>query len=150
MSLIDAPQGFIDIDGFEKINNFAMRTKRALDAGKFFQSTDLWYQTEIVLLREAHGVDFYNVLFDIRYRGSESEAKRLDTISPRSAAFDVLVNRRRLNADDDNEDEDSLDPLTRMMRNVTEVLGIDEKVVWGSQSGATFDTLAGDFMKVSR
>lgn len=127
-----------------------MRTKRALDAGNFFQSTDLWYQTEIVLLREAHGVDFYNVLFDIEYRSSESEAKRLDTISPRSAAFDVLVNRKRLYADEDSDDEDNEDPLPSMMRNVSVALGIDEKVVWGSQSGATFDTLAGDFMKVRR
>lgn len=124
-----------------------MRTKRAFDAGNFFQSTDLWGQTEIVLQRESHGVDFYNVLFDIEYKNSEAEAKRLDVISPRAAAFDVLVNRRRLFADDDNEKKP--DPLKLMMLNVTEVLGI-ENAVWGAQSGATFDTLAGDFMKVRR
>lgn len=64
MKNIKKKQGFVDTDGFDKINNYALRTQKTLNAGKFAQATDLWYQTEIVLLQQTRGVDFYNVLFD--------------------------------------------------------------------------------------
>lgn len=122
-----------------------MRTKRVLDEGKFYQATDLWYQTEIVLLENTLGIDFYNILFNVDYRDSESSAKSFQ-MSPRNAAFDVMVKRKRLSADDDEDDND--DKLTKLMRGpVRDALGIPANVIWGSQSGAVFDTLAGDFMK---
>lgn len=144
--------GFIDDDGFEKINNVALRTKRALDQGKFFQSTDLWYQTEVVLIQETRGIDFYNVLIDISYRNTgsgSSLSKRFEFLNPRDTAFDVMVERKKLNdVDGDDDEEEETDPLRRLMRGaVHEALGLPANVKWGSQSGAVFDTLAGDFMK---
>lgn len=58
-------QGFVDIDGYNKINNYALRTQKTLNAGKFAQATDLWYQTEVVLDEQTRGVSFYNVLEEI-------------------------------------------------------------------------------------
>lgn len=125
-----------------------MRTQRALNEGKFFQSTDLWYQTEVVLIQQTRGIDFYNVLFDVPHRNSDALAKRFDFLNPRTAAFDVMVKRKRLSADDGDEDDDSDSKLTKLMRGaVHEALSLPSNVVWGSQAGAVFDTLAGDFMK---
>lgn len=136
----------MDIDGHNKIDSYAQRTKRALDQGKFFQATDLWYQTEIVVLQYNMGVDFYNVLFDTGYRNSESQAKLL-LQSPRQLIFELLVKNKRFSADE-SDDEDNDDKLTRLMRGVVkDALGIPDKVNWGSQSSAVFETLAGDFMK---
>lgn len=143
-------QGFLDDDGYEKVNNYALRTKRAVDAGNWFQSTDLWYQTEIVLLQYNLGVDFYNVLFDTPYRSSEASAALARTLqlSPRNFAFDTLVKRKRLPAADDSDDEDNDNKLQRLMRGVVhDALGLSRNITWGSQSGAVFDTLGGDFMK---
>lgn len=110
----------------------------------------MWYQTEVVLLQHTRGVDFYNVLFDTPYRNSDVsdvEAKRFE-LNPRAAAFDILVKRKRLNTVDENEDEESDNKLTRLMRgSVHSALDLPDSVVWGSQAGAVFDTLAGDFMK---
>lgn len=50
--------------------------------------------------------------------------------------------------DDENDDEDGPVSLETMMRGkVHTALGLPDDVVWGSQQGAVFDTLAGDFMK---
>lgn len=136
----------MDADGLDKINNYALRTKRALDAGKFFQATDLWYQTEVVLLQYNKGVDFYNVLYDTDFRSSDTKAKYL-LLSPRTVAFDMMVKRKRLNAVDESDDDEP-DKLTALMRGPVHLaLALPSNVVWGSQSGAVFDTLAGDFMK---
>lgn len=125
----------------------ALRTKRAVDDGKWFQSTDLWYETEIVLLRYNFGVDFYNVLFDTSYKSSEAFARQLLT-SPRKIAYETLVNRRSFYAPDDTEDESNDSKLRRIMRtDVHDFLGLSPNITWGSQSNAVFDTLAGDFMK---
>ncbi|CRL03157.1 CLUMA_CG016183, isoform A [Clunio marinus] len=139
--------GFVDEDGYERINNYALRTKRALDEGKYFQATDLWAQTEEVLLGYNMGVDFYNVLYDTRFSSSEDNAKQLFHHSPHSIAYDVMVKRKRINIGDESDDEYT-DPLTRMMRDeVHPALGLSDDVKFGSQSSAVFDTLGGDFMK---
>jgi serine carboxypeptidase 1 len=86
--------------------------------------------------------------FHFSYQSSSALKKQL-LLSPRTAAFDVMVKRKRLSAvDDENDDEDGDRKLTRLMRGeVHEALNLPENVVWGSQAGAVFDTLAGDFMK---
>jgi serine carboxypeptidase 1 len=82
-----------------------------------------------------------------RYQSSSALAKQL-FLSPRTTAFDVMVKRKRLNADDESDEEDGDSKLTRLMRgDVHRALNLPSNVVWGSQAGAVFDTLAGDFMK---
>lgn len=130
-----------------------MRTKKALDDGNSYLSTDLWYLTENILIREAINVDFYNILFKKRFVSTESAAQRLDGSSPRNIAFDVMVKRkswsgRHKSADADDDDDVEEDKLTRLMRgDVHTALNLPENVKWQSQAGAVFDTLAGDFMK---
>lgn len=139
--------GFIDEDGFDRINRYAVRTKKALDNGNFYQSTDLWYQTETVLADETKGVDFYNVLTKIPYRTSSLNAKKF---SPRQSAFDLLVLRSRipkLEYDENDADDEERDLSDLMRTDVHQALGLDDKVKWGSQAGIVFDTLSGDFMK---
>lgn len=81
-----------------------------------------------------------------RYQSSSALAKQL-FLSPRTAAFDVMVKRKRLSADESDE-EDADSKLTRLMRgDVHKALSLPDNVIWGSQAGAVFDTLAGDFMK---
>lgn len=59
----------------------------------------------------------------------------------------MMVKRKRLLIENE-DDEDDDDKLTKMMRvTVHEALNLTQNVIWGSQSGAVFDTLAGDFMK---
>lgn len=139
--------GFIDEDGFDRINRYALRTKKALDNGNFYQSTDLWYQTETVLADETKGVDFYNVLTKIPYSTSSLNAKKF---SPRQSAFDLLVLRSRIPKieHDENDVDDEERNLSDLMNtDVHQALGLDNNVKWGSQSGIVFDTLSGDFMK---
>jgi serine carboxypeptidase 1 len=58
-----------------------------------------------------------------------------------------MVKRKRLSADESDE-EDADSKLTRLMRgDVHKALSLPDNVIWGSQAGAVFDTLAGDFMK---
>lgn len=88
-------------------------------------------------------------------------SKRFE-INPRKAVYDLNVLRKRTNGidgvldfeedekvdDDDVEEYDADAKLQALMRGaVADVLNIPKNVSWGSQSGAVFDTLAGDFMK---
>lgn len=82
-------------------------------------------------------------MFNTPYTNSEEDLKSA-LLSPRAVGFETMVKRRRLTPDD-SEEEDKLPPLMRGP--VAEALGIPENVIWGSQAGAVFDTLAGDFMK---
>lgn len=139
--------GFIDVDGYQKINNMAQRTERVLKQGQYTLATDLWYMTEVILEEEARAIDFYNVQYDIPYRGEISEqAKILGSITPRDSAYELMVNYRRL----ENTLFDSPVPIsldTMMKTRVHPALNLTNKVVFGSQQGDVFDTLAGDFMK---
>lgn len=101
------------------------------------------------MIENSGGVDFYNVQYNTRYRNSDDSKARLKNfqLNPRTAAFDVLVKRKRLNSDDESENEETY-TLAGMMRGpVHEALDLPKNVVWGSQADAVFDTLAGDFMK---
>ncbi|KAG5677282.1 hypothetical protein PVAND_007052 [Polypedilum vanderplanki] len=144
--------GFVDEDGYQKINNMARRTERVLQQGQYVLATDLWYMTEVILEEEARAIDFYNVQYDIAYRGgiSAKTAKQLGSAKARDYAYELMVNYRRLSTSLADEDEETPVPLTlnNMMRNVVHpALKLPEHVIFGSQSGPVFDTLAGDFMK---
>jgi len=125
----------------------AQRTERVLKQGQYTLATDLWYMTEVILEEEARAIDFYNVQYDIPYRGEISEqAKILGSITPRDSAYELMVNYRRL----ENTLFDSPVPISldKMMKTrVHPALNLPNNVVFGSQQGYVFDTLAGDFMK---
>lgn len=137
--------GFVDIDGYEKINKYALRTKKSFDEGKYVQSSDWWFETEVVLDIQTQGVDFYNILTPIP-AGSVFKQKNL--INPRESAFNLMVTRTRALPQKMAKDDKPVYKLDDLMRQeVHEALGLSDKIVWGSQAGAVFDTLAGDFMK---
>lgn len=98
------------------------------------------------MIENTKGVDFYNVQYNTRFLNSAIEnSQAKSNLNPRTAAFDVMVKRKKLSIIEDDDDEDD---LTTLMRNqVHEALSLPLDVVWGSQASAVFDTLAGDFMK---
>ena len=52
----------MDQKGYEEIDKYAQKTKKAVDMGNFFQATSLWLKTEDVVQEQAGNVDFYNIL----------------------------------------------------------------------------------------
>lgn len=130
----------------------AKRTQRVLNQGQYVKATDLWYLTEIVLIQETHDIDFYNVLYNIKYPQEESLQARKELLSPRDTAFQLLVNYRSslpaiaktLNEEDDDQELSLGDMMTKK---VHPKLGLPQNFTFGSQSGLVFDTLAEDFMK---
>lgn len=92
--------------------------------------------TEYVIVNVTHGVDFYNILYPTSFEETARKMKLL-----RENTLGGMY--RTLVAFD--ERDDILEAL--MNGAVREALDIPDHVVWGSQSGITFNTLAGDFMK---
>ncbi|PSN47006.1 Retinoid-inducible serine carboxypeptidase [Blattella germanica] len=58
-------QGMVDTDGYKAIDEYAQRTKAALDAGEFYEATNLWGDTEMVIDAVTGGIDFYNILYEM-------------------------------------------------------------------------------------
>lgn len=85
-------------------------------------------------------------MYDISYDNFDARAKQL-LLDPRSAAYDIMVKRKRmLKLDESKEDPDA--KLEKLMQGpVHRALGINDSVVWGSQGRLVFKTLSGDFMK---
>jgi serine carboxypeptidase 1 len=152
----------VDADGYQKIHSMAKRTERAFEQGNFALATDMWALTETILEEETGAIDFYNVQYDIQFRGKNEGSLRsalIQTLSPREFAFEIMVNRRQSevlhpvtfrSAVSNTLDDDIPAPLTlnQMMRNVVHPkLKLPANVTFGSQSNAVFNTLAGDFMK---
>ncbi|KAJ9580538.1 hypothetical protein L9F63_024284 [Diploptera punctata] len=121
--------GMVDTDGYEAINEYAQKTKAALDAEDFERATTLWGQTEYVILDVTGNIDFYNILYKVY--GYDIRQKSTVTISCK-----IMVQLR---------DDYSLDLLMNSV--VKETLGIPQHVVWGGQSNDVFQHLYGDFMK---
>lgn len=138
--------GFVDEDGYEKINKYAVRTKKAFDAGNFYQSSDLWYQTEVAVDQTTKGVDFYNVLVDIPRSDSES-LKRKISMEPKQSAFELMVTRTRALKIEENDDVTPRNLNDLMRTDVHQALGLNDSIIFQSQAGAVFDILSGDFMK---
>ncbi|KAJ3662659.1 hypothetical protein Zmor_002321 [Zophobas morio] len=114
--------GAVDQNGYEEIQKSAEATKAAYDAGDYSRSTDLWGQTEGVVLSQTDNIDFYNILTKV------SDAWKIRKIAKPSVADDV---------------DYKIDIL--MNGQVKEALGLD--VDWGDQSNAVFSGLYEDFMK---
>ena len=130
--------GLVDSKGFNEIMTSAKATKRAFDAGQYVLATQLWGQTEYVILKVTHGVDFYNVIAPQKFKSFQARLKSFET-NVHDAMFRSVV--RGVDADRD----EILDDL--MNGPVKQALGVPSNVVWGSQSSLVFNTLNGDFMK---
>lgn len=120
-------KGAVDSKGQKAVDAAANLTKAALDEGQFELSTDLWAYTENVIMREAHYIDFYNVLKKIKSRGLSG--RNIQTPGGRKLS--------------DDDDDDKLDKL--MNGKVKQALNLN--VTFGRQSGAVFSAQSGDFMK---
>lgn len=124
----------------------AKRTERAVKQHQYKLATDLWYMTEVILEEEARAIDYYNVQYDIPYRGGITNNAKLADFTPRDYAYELMVNYRRLSNDPLRKAEELR--LDDVMRNfVHPALKLPSHVSFGAQSGAVFDTLATDFMK---
>ncbi|KAK9709347.1 Serine carboxypeptidase [Popillia japonica] len=118
--------GAVDQAGHDAVAAAALRTKELFDQGQYAQSTSQWATTEYVIMREAHNIDFYDILKPIPASGARSIHTLGQLAKPQAR---------------DEEDE----KLDIIMTAVKEALGLN--VTWGAQSGAVFNTLRTDFMK---
>uniref|UniRef100_A0A182JYW3 Carboxypeptidase n=1 Tax=Anopheles christyi TaxID=43041 RepID=A0A182JYW3_9DIPT len=130
--------GFVDTKGYNAIQAAAIETEHVLNQGQWEQATNLWGMTENVILRETHGIDFYNVLFKQDAAGMRSQLEQFSR-DMRSA---IASRATRLAS----EDRDQI--LQDLMRfEVAPALSLPVESIYGAQSGRVFNTLAGDFMK---
>ncbi|XP_063701657.1 retinoid-inducible serine carboxypeptidase-like [Culicoides brevitarsis] len=132
--------GYVDVDGYNKITVAALDTKKAVDDEKWTQATDLWGYTEVVIMRETDGVDFYNILKKIY---QPSVARRI--ASYRKGRMHGGALRDLTNFDEEINRDRVLSEL--MNSKVKQALRIPSNVTWGGQSGRVFSFLEGDFMK---
>lgn len=105
----------------------------------------MWLQTEYVVLDYAFGIDFYNILSNIRYPSSPKTKLSMD--HRREIAKNLLINNQRQGLLEDSTAPEARKSIQIMNQLVKPALGIPSHVSHGSQSGAVFDALAGDFMK---
>ncbi|XP_050689000.1 retinoid-inducible serine carboxypeptidase-like isoform X2 [Eriocheir sinensis] len=131
--------GFVNQKGLQAVDNAAANTQAAVDAGLWEEATNRWSLTELVVTVYANNVNFYNVLAkdDIYRAKKESNSPDLSFMSP-----DI----RRLY--DNHVAHQTRDALGDFMNGgQADKWGIPDGVVWDSQGGLVFNTLAGDFMK---
>uniref|UniRef100_A0A182P9E3 Carboxypeptidase n=1 Tax=Anopheles epiroticus TaxID=199890 RepID=A0A182P9E3_9DIPT len=130
--------GYVDTKGYNAIQASAIETEHVLNQGLWEEATNLWGKTENVIVRETHGIDFYNVLFKQDFAGTRSQLEQFSR-DMRSA---IASRATRLAS----EDRDQI--LQDLMRfEVAPALSLPAESIYGAQSGRVFNTLAGDFMK---
>jgi serine carboxypeptidase 1 len=139
--------GHIDQDGYDAIMKYARLSERYLAEGQGSLSTDMWLQTEYEVMRYGFNVDFYNILSRISYRGNFQARETVSKEFLRKLGYDLMVLHRSRNLLDQSKEADALSLNQILNGPVKEALGLPKHVYWGSQGGAVFDTLAGDFMK---
>ncbi|EDW73379.1 uncharacterized protein Dwil_GK16682 [Drosophila willistoni] len=128
--------GIVDHDGYEAIMEAANFTAELVEQERWIQATAQWGNTQWEVMKASKGVDFYNVLKETR--GDIYQRQAL--LTPEERLYRTMVKY------DIDEDRDAL--LADLMRGpVAETLGISSNVIWGSQSGSTFDIHRTDFMK---
>lgn len=65
----------VDTRGYAKIQKMALETKKEVESENWSRATDLWGQTEMVILSETGGIDFYNILTkQMRYSHKDTSA----------------------------------------------------------------------------
>ncbi|EDV50070.1 retinoid-inducible serine carboxypeptidase isoform X2 [Drosophila erecta] len=128
--------GIVDHEGYNAIQEAANLTAQLVDEERWIQSTYQWGNTQWEVMKASKGVDFYNVLKETK-GGLYQRAKALTS---EERLYRTMVKY------DIDEDRNKL--LEDLMRGpVAETLGIPSNVVWGAQSGTTFDIHRTDFMK---
>lgn len=69
--------GAVDHQGHDRIALATQLTQNALDAEKFENATRLWGYTELVIMEETDGIDFYNVMFKTTYEETQNKLTTL-------------------------------------------------------------------------
>jgi len=123
----------IDDEGRDKINDAALQTKQAVEAGQWSLATQLWGRTEQVIMQVADGVDFYNILKKERlplFYSNRKEWKALEVLYetqiPQGYSYTLGVLMNGI---------------------VKKALNIPWGRSFGKQSRQVFQANAGDFMK---
>ncbi|BAT90485.1 Serine carboxypeptidase-like 51 [Vigna angularis] len=134
----------LDDSGLQQSNSIAERIKQQLEDGKFVEATNSWSELESVISIKSNHVDFYNFLEDA---GSDDvatlELALYKKISMKRYSRYLTSLRSRSRTPGGADDLDTL--LNGVIKKRLKI--IPENVTWGGQSGAVFDSLAGDFMK---
>ncbi|XP_052847276.1 retinoid-inducible serine carboxypeptidase [Drosophila gunungcola] len=128
--------GIVDHEGYKAIQEAANFTAQLVEEERWIQATYQWGNTQWEVMKASKGVDFYNVLKETK----GGLYQRQMSLTSEERLYRTMVKY------DIDEDRDKL--LEDLMRGpVAETLGIPSNVVWGSQSGTTFDIHRTDFMK---
>ncbi|ESO87129.1 hypothetical protein LOTGIDRAFT_183527 [Lottia gigantea] len=124
----------VDLVGYTKVSEAAMKTGELLNKGEYYNATQEWSATENIVEQVTNGVNFYNIL---QWGGSELHAK----IPPNLGKLEKLWHR--------HVGIYQADSLAELMNGpIREMLGIiPKKVTWGGQSGMVFQKQSVDFMK---
>lgn len=130
--------GMVDIDGFRNIDASAQATKLAVQRKQWSLATSLWAATELIVLRETDGVDFYNVMTPIRK--TSNYRRRLDLFRDSKYLKDHIDELAHYDAEDRDQILEDL-----MNGPVKETLKMNR--TWTVSSGPVFSALTGDFMK---
>ncbi|XP_047019709.1 retinoid-inducible serine carboxypeptidase-like isoform X1 [Helicoverpa zea] len=134
--------GLVDQDGHDEIQSHAREAERLFNEGLYEQSTMQWAATQQAVFRGTTRVDFYNILTKMPVPNSIPDTS--------DGAYEFSKNMMIRNgiselSSETRQEEYNLSVLMNTL--VKEALNIPQHVIWGSQSGAVFDYLRGDFMK---
>ena len=70
----------VDTQGYQEIMRIANFTKSAVEAKEWELATNLWSNTEGVILNLTNNIDFYNILSNVNSASSQSDLTR-DSLS---------------------------------------------------------------------
>lgn len=130
--------GYVDIDGYNRIDQSTQRTKAACNSGQWTQCTNLWSQTEYVVWDETDGVDFYDIISPIP-KSSKDEV----TAKFRSGYYEKnMIELTQLSFADIDRGKVLNDLMNGPVR---AALGMNR--TWSASSNAVFNAQSGDFMK---
>ncbi|CAF4848862.1 unnamed protein product [Pieris macdunnoughi] len=128
--------GLVDQSGYEDIQLQAREAERLFNAGEYYASTQQWALTQSAVFRATTRVDFYNIL--TKMYSIPDTPRKVEEFLKSMMIMDISYGV---------PGRQQYDLRTLMNTQVKQALSIPEKVVWGSQADAVFDTLRTDFMK---
>lgn len=130
--------GYVDIDGYNKIDASTQRTKQACNSGQWTQCTNLWSQTEYVVWDETDGVDFYDIIAPIPKSSKDEVTAKFNSGYFRNNMIELTMLSFA--------DIDRGKVLSDLMNGpVRQALGVNR--TWFASSNAVFNAQSADFMK---
>lgn len=133
--------GYVDIDGYTRIDASTQKTKAECNAGRWTQCTNLWSATEYVVWDETDGVDFYDIISPIPKATKDEVTAKFKS----GYYYNHMIELTQLSWSGD-ADIDRGKVLNDLMNGpVRQALSMNR--TWYSSSNTVFNALSEDFMK---